>query len=109
MGKRGRPVQSDIRQNIIEILFYLGKGYGYEIHKIYKQIFPACTREVVYYHLRKGVQLEEFNIAEVRQEKGEYSWGSVVQKTYYNLGKNANPRGDEKVKEFFEKHPELKR
>jgi hypothetical protein len=109
MAKRGRPVHSDIRQNIIEVLHVLGKGYGYEIHKIYKHIFPSCTREVIYYHLKKGVQLHEFEVAEVKQEKGEYSWGGIVQKTYYKLGKNAKPKGSNLVKEFFIKHPELRR
>jgi len=101
--KRGRPTASAIRQNVIEILNVMGKGYGYEIHKVYKQIFPSCTREVVYYHLKKGVQLGEFVVGEVRQEKGDYSWGTVVQKTYYKLGPNAKPKSDSRVAEFFAK------
>jgi len=101
--KRGRPVFSEIRQNIIEILFYLGKGYGYQLSKIYQQIFPACTREVVYYHLKKGVDLEEIKIHEVKKEKGDYSWGSDVTKTYYALGPNAKPKGSDRVKKELEK------
>ncbi len=31
MAKRGRPVHSKIRQNVIEILYILGKAYGYDI------------------------------------------------------------------------------
>ena len=100
---RGRPIKSQIRQNIIEILNVMGRGYGYAIHKIYKEIFPECTREVVYYHLKKGVKLGEFAVDEVKQEKGDYSWGGTVEKTYYKLGPNANPAGDTRVKEFFEK------
>lgn len=96
--KRGRPVSSEIRQNIIEILSNIGKGYGYQISKLYQQIFPHCTREVIYYHLKKGVDLEEIEIKEVKKEKGEYSWGSDVTKTYYALGKNAKPKGDDRVK-----------
>ena len=65
---RGRPVFSEIRQNIIEILFYLGKGYGYQVSKIYQKIFPACTREVIYYHLKKGVDLGEIKIKEVKND-----------------------------------------
>ncbi|MBI4144855.1 hypothetical protein HY493_01455 [Candidatus Woesearchaeota archaeon] len=100
---RGRPIKSQIRQNIIEILNVMGRGYGYEIHKIYKEIFPECTREVVYYHLKKGVQLGEFAIDEVKQEHGNYSWGGIVEKTYYKLGQNAKPAGDSRVKEFFDR------
>lgn len=101
--KRGRPTKSVIRQNIVEILNLMKRGYGYEVHKVYKQIFPNCTREVIYYHLKKGVETGEFAIEEVRQEKGEYSWGGVVQKTYYKLGPNAEPKGDQRVQEFFAK------
>jgi len=105
---RGRPVKSEIRQRIGEILYFLGSAYGYRLHKIYCMIFPKCTREVVYYHLRKGVTLKVFKITEVRQEKGDFSWGGVVQKTYYGLGSGAKVRVNEQVKKFFEKHPEMK-
>jgi len=105
--RRGRPTKSSIRQNIIELLFFLGKAYGYRIHKIYKQIFPNCTREVIYYHLKKGMTLGEFEIQEIKQEKGDYSWGIIVEKKYYKLGPNAKPLGNERVKKFFDEHPEF--
>ena len=101
--KRGRPVKSEIRQNIIEILHFLGKGYGYQIAKIYRQIFPACTREVIYYHLKKGVKLGEIEVNEVKKEKGEYSWGEVVEKIYYSLGPNAKALGMDRVKDEITK------
>ena len=103
MGKRGRPVKSDVRQNIVEILAVIGSGYGYQIHKYYNELFPPCTRENVYYNLRKGVALGEFELVEIRQEKGAFSWGAVVEKKIYKLGSKAVPRGNLKVKEFFEK------
>lgn len=108
--QRGRPVKSEIRQNIIEILAVVGKAYGYLIHKWYNQIFPQCTRENVYYNLRKGVVLGELKIDEIKQEKGDYSWGTIVEKKYYALGPNAKPKGEQRVKEFFEKQkPEKKK
>jgi len=100
---RGRPTQSEIRQNIIEILAVKGQAYGYELHKIYVKIFPACTREVVYYHLKKGIVLGEIVLKEIKKEKGEFSWGGVVEKKYYAIGPNAKPRGAPRVKEFFAK------
>ncbi len=99
---RGRPVKSEVRQNIIEILNFMGKGYGYELHKIYNELFPQCTRENIYYNLRKGVLLGEFEVKEVKREKGEFSWGDFAEKTYYILGANAKPKGDERAKKFFE-------
>lgn len=103
MKSVGRPIGSPIRQNIVEILYFLEKGYGYQIHKIYNQIFTPCTNEVIYYHLKKGVSTGEFELEEIKTEKGNYSWGESVEKYYYKLGKQANPQINDKIKEFFEK------
>jgi len=100
---RGRPIKSEIRQNIIDILFHIEKGYGYEIFKIYREIFPICTLKVIYYHLKKGVDLGVFSINNVKQEKGDYSWGPVVEKTYYILGPSAKPRVNKRVSEYLKK------
>jgi hypothetical protein len=100
--KKGRPVKSQIRQNIIDILYFMKEGYGYDIHKVYINIFPACTSKSIYYHLKKGVILEEFEIKKIKQEKGEYSWGNIVEKIYYKLGKTAKPTNNKIVKEYFE-------
>jgi hypothetical protein len=99
---RGRPPQSKIRQNMIEILNVLGSAYGYQISKIYEQLFASATRRVIYYHLKKGVELNEFEIDRVEHEKGDFSWGRIAEKTYYKLGKNAKPRGDARVREAIQ-------
>lgn len=104
--KRGRPIGSLVRQNVVELLAVLGKAYGYTLHKAYLEIFPACTREVIYYHLKQGAKLGEFEVNEIKQEKGNYSWGTVVEKTYYKLGPKAMPKGDMRVKEWFAKRKE---
>ncbi len=100
---RGRPIRSQIRQNIIEILFYLGKGYGYQISKIYNEVFPQVTQRSIYYHLRKGTQTKEINVNKIKAEKGDFSWGDTVEKIYYELGDAAEAKGDSRVKEFLEK------
>lgn len=100
--KRGRPIKSVVRQNIIEILAFKSPACGYEIHKIYIEIFPKTSRENVYYNLRKGVKLDEF-IVELKKVEGNYSWGRVAEKIFYSLGSNAFPKGDSRVKDFFEK------
>jgi hypothetical protein len=101
--KRGRPVRSDVRQNIVNILSVIKEGYGYEIYRIYKGIFPSCTMRLIYYHLKKGIETGEIKIKDVRKEKGNFSWGGEVEKTYYCLGENASPRNDERIKSAFEK------
>ncbi len=100
---KGRPVRSEIRQNIIEILFYTKEDYGYEIYKNYIAIFPKVTMRSIYYHLKKGVALNEFKVSKIEKEKGDYSWGGEAEKIYYSLGNNAKPLGNAKVKEYFDK------
>ncbi len=100
---RGRPTKSEIRQNIVEILYFLGKAHGYKIYKIYREIFPKVTMRSIYYHLRKGLATEEFKIEQIKQEKGDYSWGETAEKIYYALGKKAEPKIDKRVKKYLEK------
>lgn len=100
---RGRPTKSQIRQNIIEILYFLKKGYGYDIYRHYKEIYPSVTMRVIYYHLKKGVDVGEFKINQVIKEEGNFSWGSTVEKIYYELGGSAKPVIDNRVKDYFDK------
>ncbi|MEK6942902.1 MAG: hypothetical protein AABX00_02460 [Nanoarchaeota archaeon] len=100
--KKGRPVKSEIRQNVVEILHFIKKAYGYEIYKIYVAIFPKVTLRSIYYHLRKGVSLGEFEINKVEKTKGDYSWGTEAEKIYYALGPNAKPAINDRVKEYVE-------
>lgn len=100
--KRGRPIGSKVRQNIIEILYFMGSAHGYHIYKVYRQIFPKITLRGIYYHLRKGQELGELQIDEVQKESGTYSWGSEAEKIYYKLGPNAKPAMDPQVKVFLE-------
>jgi len=103
MKKRGRPVNSTIRQNIVEILFYLGKGYGYDIYKHYVNVFPKVTMRSIYYHLKKGVDLGEFEVEAIEREHGDYSWGEMAEKIYYKLGKYAIPKKNPLVKSYISK------
>lgn len=100
---RGRPVFSEVRQNMIEILALMKRAYAYDLYKHYREIFAPVTMRLIYYHMRKGVDLEEFKIDKVEQEHGDFSWGTVVQKTYYKIGPKANVKGDPRVKKHFDK------
>ncbi|HIJ98017.1 TPA: hypothetical protein H1012_04235 [archaeon] len=83
--KRGRPVKSLIRDRMKEILAVLGSSYGYEIYKVYTAAFSKITLRSMYYHLNKGVEIGEFNLVGVREEKGSYTWGDKTTRRYYSL------------------------
>ena len=100
---RGRPPKSKVRQNIIEILYFLEKSHGYQISKIYKEIFPSVTTRLIYYHLKKGVSTGEFRVAEIKNEVKDYSWGKVAELIFYELGDNATPKIPKKVENYFRK------
>ncbi len=102
MAGRGRPLNSQIRENIVEILYFMGRGYGYDIYKHYISLFPKVTLRSIYYHLNKGVELGIFEIERIEKEKGDYSWGETAEKIYYKLGKSASPKIDLRVKNYFD-------
>lgn len=99
---KGRPIKSKIRQNIVEMLYYLEEGYGYQIAKMYNEIFPTVTQRSIYYNLQKGLLTKEISVNKIEEEKGEFSWGSVVEKKYYVLGENAEPKGEKRVKGYLD-------
>jgi hypothetical protein len=88
---------------MVDLLQHMQSGYGYDIYKAYVAVFPKVTLRSIYYHLKKGVALGEFSISKIEKEKGDFSWGSEVEKTYYALGQSAKPTGNERAKEYFEK------
>ncbi|MFT4311082.1 MAG: hypothetical protein ACMXX7_00475 [Candidatus Woesearchaeota archaeon] len=106
--KRGRPTGSIVRQTIVNILFQLGKAHGYHIYKVYKEIDPKISIRLVYYHLKKGVETEEFKLSKIIKEQGDYSWGSQAEKHYYQLGPESNPRTDTKIKNLLETRKDLR-
>lgn len=100
--ERGRPVKSIIRENITEIIYFMKKSYGYNIFKVYNNVFPKVTLRSIYYNLKKGVALGDFKIGKISSEKGNYSWGNEAEKIYYVLA-NAKARGDMRVRKYLEK------
>ncbi len=92
-----RKPGSDVRKRIVDILFVLKKAHGYEIAKIYNKLFPKVSVRLIYYHLNKGLSLEEFKVENIRNERGNFSWGDKVERKYYSLGRNASPNPSMKL------------
>lgn len=57
----------------------------------------------IHYHLKKGLETGEFVVKAIKKESGDYSWGSSVEKIYYALGPQAEPRGSERVRNCLQK------
>jgi hypothetical protein len=86
-----RKAGSPIRTNIICILAALKKANGYQIYKVYKQLYAPCSLRVIYYHLQRGVQYGLFVIDSVVETKGSYSWGTTSQQAFYRLEPSVKP------------------
>lgn len=99
--KRGRPSRSIVRDRLVEILFVKGEETAYNLYKDYINIFGKCSQRNIYYQLQKGVSLDLFQINDVVDEKGDFSWGDVARKVYYKLGKLAKPILSEEVTKYF--------
>lgn len=91
---RGRPSKSEIREKITALLDRLQFSYGYEIYKHYQSVFDNVTSRVIYYHLKKGVELGEFVNVNVERVVGDFSWGAESERVYYALGPFAKTRQD---------------
>jgi hypothetical protein len=103
MAKRGRPIKSEIRQNIVEILYFLGEAYPYEVYQIYREVFPNVTMRSVYFQLKRGSEMGIFKVKKIKSFEGSYSWGPSAERVYYELGKLALPVGNLLVKAYLDK------
>ena len=86
MVSRGRPLKTEFREKIAAILSKMGQSYGYEIYKYYQKVFGKTSLRNLYYNLKKGMELGEFIIVDIKQEQGSFTWGGAVQHIYYALG-----------------------
>ena len=102
--KRGRPIGSKPRQNIIEILYFYKRLHGYEIHRIYRELFPPVTMRLIYYHLKKGLSTKEFKLYKIERKEGQYSWGAGTENIIYELGTGAKPMIEPRIKLYWEKN-----
>jgi hypothetical protein len=108
-GKQGRPIGSKVRQNLVEILYFYKHLHGYDLYKIYKELYHPVTMRLIYYHMKKGVDTGEFKVYKVDKKIGTYSWGGTSENILYELGPGANPMIEPRVKVYWEKNMEKKK
>ena len=80
---KGRKPGSEVRNKIIELLRIRGPMHGYQIYKEYIKNYGPVTLRLIYYHLKKGIDLGEIAISHISEEEGPYSWGPRARKVYY--------------------------
>jgi hypothetical protein len=91
--KLGRKPKSQIRDEMVELLYFLKEAYGYDLYKKYCKVYDKkVSMRSIYYHLNKGVELGIFNLKEIRDVKGDFSWGSGAKQVIFQLGINATPK-----------------
>lgn len=100
--KRGRPLKSVVRDRLKEMLYIAGELTAYEAHKYYIQLFAKTSQRNIYYQLQKGVEIGMFKIARVEEEKGDFSWGPISKKTYYELADKQGATINESIQEYFQ-------
>ncbi len=94
VDKRGRRPESQIRNNMVELLFKVGEAYGYALYKQYLKTFgQKVSIRSIYYHLNKGVELGEFAVSRVENIRGNFTWGEGVRRVVFKLGPNAKVSG----------------
>ena len=104
--KLGRKPNSQIREDIVDLLHFLKEAYGYELYKKYCKVYDKkVSMRSIYYHLNKGVELGIFNLKEIRNVSGDFSWGSGAKQVIFELGTNAQPKMSQDV---YNKLNELK-
>ena len=101
---QGRPLGSKVRQNIVEILYFYKQMHGYDIYKVYTDLYPPVTLRLIYYHLRKGLDTKEFRIQKISHKEGNYSWGNDTENIIYELGEQARPIIEPRIKMHWEKN-----
>ncbi len=77
-------VRNSMRARIIEILKE-GPAYGYEVFKKYQQRHGKVSLRLIYYHLTKGAKDGIFEVADVKEARGDFSWGPSTKRKYYRL------------------------
>ena len=95
---RGRKAGSVARDRMQQVVDALGVSYGYEIFKAYEAAFSPIELRSVYYHLNKGIGLEEFELVGVKAEKGPFTWGDISIRRYYILGPEAKEHASEELR-----------
>ena len=83
---KGRPLKTEIREKVAHILRQINAGYGYQIYKIYNEVFGRVSLRNLYYNLKKGALVGEFVVVDIKLEKGSFTWGGQVEHKYYALG-----------------------
>jgi len=91
MRKPGSP----IRENILKILSVGGSMYGYEIYKIYKEVYGDVLLRSIYYNLKKALEEGSIEVKRVVGVLGNFTWGPETDRVYYVVKKEVEMSKEE--------------
>lgn len=74
--------KSLVRERILQILYYVGYSYPYEIYKIYKSLYGKVCLRNVYYNIRKGIEAGDIKVLKVETVDGNFTWGDKTKRIY---------------------------
>lgn len=93
-----RKPGSVVRDRLNKILSVVNKIYGYEAQKIYEKVYGDVLLRTLYYNLKKGVEEGIFEIVDVAEIPGDFTWGFESNRVYYQNRKNVQMNQEEKKK-----------
>ena len=73
------------RENILKILYIGGSMYGYEVYKIYKEVYGEVLLRTIYYHLKACEKRGELKAKKIVGVLGGFTWGYETDRIYYEL------------------------
>jgi len=78
-------IRSPVRARISKLL-EAGPLHGYAIYRKYLQTYnSSISLRLVYYHLHRGLKDGVFQICEIEEKKGDFSWGNRTMRKLYKL------------------------
>ena len=79
-----RIIRNPVRVRIAQILSK-GPMHGYAIYKKYRELFGKVSMRLIYYHLERGLREGIFEVVDVDEVEGDFSWGRRAMRKYYRL------------------------
>ena len=69
--------------------------YGYEIYKVYKEVYGDVLLRSIYYNLKKALEEGSIEVKKVVGVLGDFTWGPETDRVYYVVKKDVEMSKEE--------------